>query len=554
MASSAWASTAPAAARALEARPLASGSARSRTLARRRRARSSVSSERALLRRPWLAAAAQAACSAEIPRSAARAAARAAGGRLANPSVRARDGTVPTSPSTLRATSTNTTPGWGSSSTLSSALAAASVMRSASSRMNTATRPSWCVREASSRTARTSSTSRLSPSGMIRCTSGWTPRSTRRQTSQVPAPPAGQLRAAAKARATWTLPMPGGPANSHAWVTRSLWSASRRTATASGWPTISSQTDTAAFHAREHARADLLGNLLGGCLGVDHQEAVGLLGGQGAERPCHRPVELQLLAFDAVALPGGPGEAGGGVEIQEDDELRQDPGGRPAVDALDRVAAEAAGDALVGEGGIQIAVAQDRGATVERRPDHLLDVLRAGGCEQQRLRPRVEVGRDRVEQDGPDPLADDGAARLPGGDHLVAAGFQLTAEQVELGGLAGALDALEGDEQAGAPLGPGARRAGWRPVHRRPPTRRRARPPPPGCRTWRRWRWWRPCQGRAGRRRTGTAATGAPATARSRSPGSGCSCRRSCLAWSAWRRPRPDRTWGRCRRTARPGS
>src|SRR6266540_272006 len=448
MASSAWASTAPAAARALEARPLASGSARSRTLARRRRARSSVSSERALLRRPWLAAAAQAACSAEIPRSAARAAARAAGGRLANPSVRARDGTVPTSPSTLRATSTNTTPGWGSSSTLSSALAAASVMRSASSRMNTATRPSWCVREASSRTARTSSTSRLSPSGMIRCTSGWTPRSTRRQTSQVPSPPAGQLRAAANARATWILPTPGGPANSHAWVTRSLLTASRRTATASGWPTTSSQTDTAALHAGEHAGAHLLGDLVGRGGGGDHQEAVGLLGGEGAERPGHLPVEVQLLALDAVAPPGPPGEAGGRVEVEQDDEVRQDACGRPVVDPFDLLAAEAAADALVGEGRVEETVAEDHGATVERRPDHLLDELRAGGREQQRLRPRVEVASDRVEQDGPDPLADGGAARLPGGHHLVAAGFELTAEKVELGGLAGALDTLERDEPA----------------------------------------------------------------------------------------------------------
>src|SRR6266511_3572528 len=456
-------------ARASDAWPLATRSTRSRVAARRRRVGSSPSRARARARRPWLALAAQAACSSLTPRPAASAAVTVPGGRVAKPSMRAREGMVASSASALRATRTKTTWGGGSSSTLSSAFAAASVSRSASSRMNTATRPSWREREASSRRARMSSTSRLSPSGSSRWTSGWTPRSTRRQTSQVPSPPAGQLRAAAKARATWTLPMPGGPANSHAWVTRSLWSASRRTATASGWPTTSSQTDTAALHAREHARADLLGNLLGGCRDVDHQEAVGLLGGQGAERPCDRPVELQLLAFDAVALPGGPGEAGGGVEIQEDVELRQDPGGRPAVDALDRVAAEAAGDALVGEGGIQIAVAQDRGATVERRPDHLLDVLRAGGCEQQRLRPRVEVGRDRVEQDGPDPLADDGAARLPGGDHLVAAGFQLTAEQVELGGLDGALDALEGDEQARAPLGPGARRAGWRPVHRRPP-------------------------------------------------------------------------------------
>src|SRR6266545_4300961 len=365
--------------------------------------------------RSWLALAAQAACSSLAPWSATSAAVTVAGGRVAKPSIRAREGMVASSASALRATRTKTTWGGGSSSTLSSALAAASVSRSASSRMNTAMRPSWREREASSRRARMSSTSRLSPSGSSRWTSGWTPRSTRWQTSQVPSPPAGQLRAAAKTRATWTLPMPGGPANSHAWVTRPLSTASRRTPTVSGCPTTSSQTDTAALHAREHARADLLGDLVGGGGGVDHQEAVGPLRGQGAERPRHRLVELALLVFDAVAPAGEPGEAGGGVQVQQDDQPRQDPGGRPTVGLLDRVAAEAAANPLVGEGGVHEAVAQDGGATVERRPDHLLDVLRAGGGEQQRLGPRVEVVGDRVvEQDRPDPLADGGAAGLPG--------------------------------------------------------------------------------------------------------------------------------------------
>src|SRR6266540_3021420 len=431
--SSARSTTVVAAARASDARPLASRSTRSRVAARRRRVGSSPSRARARAKRPWLAASA----AVTVP-----------GGRVAKPSMRAREGMVARSASALRATSTKTTWAGGSSSTLSRAFAAASVRRSASSMMNTATRPSWREREASSRRARMSSTSRLSPSGSSRWTSGCTPRSTRRQTSQVPSPPAGQLRAAANARATWILPTPGGPANSHAWVTRSLLTASRRTATASGWPTTSSQTDTAALHAGEHAGAHLLGDLVGRGGGGDHQEAVGLLGGEGAERPGHLPVEVQLLALNAVAPPGPPGEAGGRVEVEQDDEVRQDACGRPVVDPLDLLAAEAAADALVGEGRVEETVAEDHGATVERRPDHLLDELRAGGREQQRLRPRVEVASDRVEQDGPDPLADGGAARLPGGHHLVAAGFELTAEKVELGGLAGALDTLERDEPA----------------------------------------------------------------------------------------------------------
>jgi hypothetical protein len=33
-------------------------------------------------------------------------------------------------------------------------------------------------------------------------------------------------------------------------------------------------------------------------------------------------VEVQLLALDAVALPGASGEAGGRVEVEQDDEAR----------------------------------------------------------------------------------------------------------------------------------------------------------------------------------------------------------------------------------------
>jgi hypothetical protein len=51
-------------------------------------------------------------------------------------------------------------------------------------------------------------------------------------------------------------------------------------------------------------------------------------------------MELQLLALDAVALlRAGAGEPGGGVEVEQDHQVRQEPAGRPLVDPLDRVAA-----------------------------------------------------------------------------------------------------------------------------------------------------------------------------------------------------------------------
>src|SRR6266508_467183 len=411
-------------------------------------AASSVSRARARASRPWLAAAAQAACSGAAPSPSTRAEATVAGGRPANASTRARDGMVATSASVCRVTSTNTTSGGGSSSTLSRALAAASVKRSASSRMNTALRPSWRERDASSRRARTSSTSRLSPSGPSRCTSGCTPRSTRRQTSQVPSPPAGQFRAAANTLARCTLPTPGGPVNTQAWITRPDWTASRRVATASPWPTTSSQTGMTALQAGEHGGAHLVGDLPGRQGGVDHDEPVGFGAGQVAEGPPDRAVELELLVLDAVPGAAPAGQADRRVEVKQDHHVGEQPAGAPSVDRLHRLDAEAAGGALVGEGRVDVAVAQDHGPAVQGRADDLLDELGPGGGEQQRLRPRVHASRGGVEQDLADALPERGASGLPGDDHLPAEPLEVPPEPPELGGLAAPLDALERDEPA----------------------------------------------------------------------------------------------------------
>src|SRR6266508_645070 len=446
--SSAMATTAAATASASDACPRASCSTRSRVADRRVRTASSVSRARARASRPWLAAAAQAACSGAAPSPSTRAEATVAGGRPANASTRARDGMVATSASVCRVTSTNTTSGGGSSSTLSRALAAASVKRSASSRMNTALRPSWRERDASSRRARTSSTSRLSPSGSSRCTSGCTPRSTRRQTSQVPSPPAGQFRAAANTLARCTLPTPGGPVNTQAWITRPDWTASRRVATASPWPTTSSQTGMTALHAGEHGGAHLVGDLPGRQGGVDHDEPVGFGAGQVAEGPPDRAVELELLVLDAVPGAAPAGQADRRVEVKQDHHVGEQPAGAPSVDRLHRLDAEAAGGALVGEGRVDVAVAQDHGPAVQGRADDLLDELGPGGGEQQRLRPRVHASRGGVEQDLADALPERGASGLPGDDHLPAEPLEVPPEPPELGGLAAPLDALERDEPA----------------------------------------------------------------------------------------------------------
>ena len=129
--------------------------------------------------------------------------------------------------------------------------------------------------------------------------------------------------------------------------------------------------------------------------------------------------------------------------------VRSGAGRRAATVQLEhRVDAEAAGDALVGERGVEEAVADDVGAAVERRPDDLLDELRPRGREERRLGP----GRDRAvaQQELPDPLAELRPSRLARRDDLAALGSQPLGEEPRLGRLPRAVDPLEGDEHGGS--------------------------------------------------------------------------------------------------------
>ena len=106
----------------------------------------------------------------------------------------------------------------------------------------------------------------------------------------------------------------------------------------------------------------------------------------------------------------------------------------------------AAGDALVGHGGIEKTVAQDDLAGCQGRPDHLPDVLHAVGDIEQQLGGRVDIDRLRVEQDGADTLAQRRAARFAGQPTIAAPGAQKTGRGFHLGALAGTLDPFQSDE------------------------------------------------------------------------------------------------------------
>ena len=118
----------------------------------------------------------------------------------------------------LGAQSMTTVRGGGSSIILRIALAAVSVIRSASSTTMTCQRP-WTARGRPPGSGSRASCAPIdSPSGTITCTSACVPASTVRHSWQVPSPPSGHCSAAAKARAATDRPEPGGPVNSQAWV------------------------------------------------------------------------------------------------------------------------------------------------------------------------------------------------------------------------------------------------------------------------------------------------------------------------------------------------
>ena len=157
---------------------------------------------------------------------------------------RHRDRIVGRRSSTVGAHSIQTVRSVGSSIALSSALAAWSVSRSASSMiMICHRRPTGASAERRTR-SRTSSTPSDSFSVRTTVTSAWLPASTVWQEWQTPQPGGSSSHCSAAANATAALerPEPGGPMNRNAWLMPWPDAAVRSASIARRWPTRESQT------------------------------------------------------------------------------------------------------------------------------------------------------------------------------------------------------------------------------------------------------------------------------------------------------------------------
>ena len=122
----------------------------------------------------------------------------------------------------------------------------------------------------------------------------------------------------------------------------------------------------------------------------------------------------------------------------------EQPADRREVEVEHALEAELTADALIGDGRVDVAVADDGCAALERRPDHLVDELRASGHVQESFRPRADV--PSVQDEVAHPLPELGAARLPRGDDVDAVTLETRAQELRLRRLPGAVEAFEGDE------------------------------------------------------------------------------------------------------------
>ena len=124
---------------------------------------------------------------------------------------------------------------------------------------------------------------------------------------------------------------------------------------------------------------------------------------------------------------------------------------------------KAAREALVGERGVEVAVADDIGSAAERRADHLVDELRTRRAEERGLGPRREPVAPQEKL--ADALSDLRSTWLAGVDDLAPVRPKAVGQEPRLCTFPRAVDAFEGDEHGSAPrivrrAGAGNRRSG----------------------------------------------------------------------------------------------
>ena len=154
-----------------------------------------------------------------------------------------------------------------------------------------------------------------------------------------------------------------------------------------------------------------------------------------------------------VAPLAGPLAGDGRIHVEDDREVRLESLRRPARQRGDLLVAQVPARGLVGPRGVDVPVRDDDPVALDDGPDERGDVVRAVRCEHERLGPVGDTVA--VQDDGPQLRARLRAAGLAGRDDLPrTAVAQCVRQQVDLRALAGAVAALDRDEEAAVDVRP----------------------------------------------------------------------------------------------------
>src|SRR5687767_12312370 len=279
------------------------------------------------------------------------------------------------------------------------------------------------------RNARTSSMRIISPSGSRRYRSGCERVPTRRWSPSS---------APANAKAAVRFPTPAGPCSRYACAPPSV-SAAMRSRLASAC----SGTDA-------KGSIHLLGELVRGSGGIEDDDALGVATREIAIRGSRPRVELRRLALEPIVHAAESAADLRGLERQQERPVGEQSADGGEIELEDALEPEPAPHPLVGDGRVEVAIADHRRSAFETRAYHLVDVLSSRGGVQQRLGPGRHV--TAVQNEIAHPLAELGAAGLARRDHVDTVGLEPRTQKLSLCRLPRAVEALEGHEHRRHPM------------------------------------------------------------------------------------------------------
>lgn len=126
---------------------------------------------------------------------------------------------------------------------------------------------------------------------------------------------------------------------------------------------------------------------------------------------------FRCFSFAGADLAPCPSETDLGRKIQKQGQIRGEVVQHQAVKGLQKIDVESAGIPLIGQRGIEVAIAQHDFSIGNSRPDHCAQVMGPIGHIEQKLRTGIEIMVFRIEKKRADFQTDGGTARLPGNDY-----------------------------------------------------------------------------------------------------------------------------------------